>query len=577
MTVADFMDLEDNEHELSKNDIAKYLDLYYRFSEKVGKKYLLGENFKSMFFSCGDFGTTIFDNTINTMDYDYMLQIARFFTLNKIYSLFIDSNHKYLELSDMDDPDMLAKYEVEGSRHHDLKNALKLIRNSLNHNDKKDFELFRIISEEGNPDLSIEIYLRIPNLHLKMPIEVFNDILMAPLKSKSAYNFELLDFDDKKINDCRYLKELLKFNGVKYKITHRYNFDDNDVDENGVVSGNSGDTFERIYSLTEEQKSSIMSNSSYLNYVSNDKMIDFLPLIIRDSIPFGMTKIDDYMFDLNCLFPILKDWKNSYADVVRRIKNEEYSSTSEEINNVYRTLNIGNVSSRGFSLYASYILDSVISDNLVNINGSDIKKEVMRDSFVHGRWFNYKDGLKDKITLYDYEHGDDKIMEEAKCETYLREELYDSLGNYVSNKSVDLPISFVSYGDDTGVAIACRVDGVEYFCNMTTLNLGFPQYVIFTKSGETDYGLADSDQRKMFCEKLKLADKTMFNSEYGELLNNLEDASSKATDAFINCDENEFFEVMDLENRKLDMAINCSSDDDNKNDVISSDKKESNK
>jgi len=50
------------------------------------------------------------------------------------------------------------------------------------------------------------------------------------------------------------------------------------------------------------------------------------------------------------------------------------------------------------AIYLGYIVDTLIDDEEIEIEGCNYSREKLRDSFVHGRWFTTGDGT---IEFYD--------------------------------------------------------------------------------------------------------------------------------------------------------------------------------
>ena len=511
-----FSELKQGEMEVSKNECAIYLDLYYRFVKEILKypNELYINIFKKVKYKDNDINLNVVNETSCYNEYDYMVQFAQFFTINKLFSIIIDSNIDYIDTSVSNDY-IDEKYYVNGSNKFTKKNLIKLLRNALNHNDKTDFQLFRLIKSKSNVDLYVEIFLRELNMHLKIEVKDLFDIFGEVLNAKSIYDYKFRDQNGQqliKIDDL--MREL--DNTIFLDLVHFYNFNltDSELDDKVIhnISSDKRDEFIKSFELDDSQKKAAKNTFSTITKKHNQDCTFALPCILRDIIPFGMTKIYGYSYDINYFISELYNPKNYYNNYIQQLNSETFKNVFEEARAFYYSLiNSDSVIDRSFSLFASYILDSVITDTEFVFNGNKTEKNYYRNAFVHGRWYSMDDGGK-SLVLRDYEQGDDNIMthslNDVKEKVVNQEQLYHDLKKYLTINDYDLPLSLIADNSNNGYHITYRVNGTNYYCNMSLTNkapifllLGEKNGQVFIASGN-DFKLFEKEISDMKINEL---------------------------------------------------------------------------
>lgn len=491
--VAPLSPLKTEEMEVSKNEGAFYLDLYFKFIKEVMKSPT--ESYINIFkrIRYGD-KLNIINNATCLNEYDYMIQYVEFFTISKFFSVIVENNIDYLDEiianGNIDD-----KYYVEGSTKYSKKDIIKFIRNALNHNDKSTFELFRLIKSNDDIDLYLEIYLRRLNMHLKIKVKDLYDLFGEILDSNSIYDYSFIDKNGNSLLNIEDIERELD-NGIKLKLSHLYNFE---LDENKNIRDSSNcDKFEKIIPLRNSQVMATKETMKQFCELYGDYSKCVLPYVLRDNIPFGMAKTYGYGFDINFFIRDLYNPNSSYREFCTYVNSLEYDRKEDETNSLYYSVvNPESVVDRSFSLLASHVLDSIIPENnpMFELNGETVNKKHYRDAFVHSRWFSYVDeSLKKKLSLSDYCHGDSNIMVSSipnQEEIIInQEDLYNSLKNYFTEDNYDLPISLILDESGNGYHITYRKDGVNYYCN-ASLTKDSP---IFLLLGEKDGNVFVADQ-----------------------------------------------------------------------------------
>lgn len=518
-----FSELKQDEMEVSKNECAIYLDLYYRFVTELLKNpnesYI--NVFKKVKYEHNDIKLNVVNEVSCYNEYDYMIQFAQFFTINKFFSIIIDSNIDYIDDSISNDY-VDEKYYVSGSNKFTKKNLIKLLRNALNHNDKTDFQLFRLIKSKSDVDLSIEIFLRRPNMHLKIQVKDLLDIFGEVLNAKSIYDYQFNNQNGQQLIKIDDLKRELD-NTIFLDLIHFYNFDlpDSKLDDKVIdnILGNEREKFIKSFKLDDNQKKVAKNTLSIITKKHNQDCTFALPYILRDVIPFGMTKLYGYGYDINYFISELYNPKNCYNNYIQRLNSNTFKNKPEEAETFYYSLINGESAvDRSFSLFASYVLDSVITDEDFIIDEKATKRNYYRNAFVHGRWYSINNKFGKCFMLFDYEHGDENIMNissnDVKEKVVNQEQLYYDLKKYITSNDYDLPLSLITDNSNNGYHITYRTNGINYYCNMSLttkapifLLLGEKNGQVFIADGG-DFNLFEKAITNMKTNKL---DSRMFN------------------------------------------------------------------
>lgn len=486
-----FSELKQDEMEVSKNECAIYLDLYYRFVKELLKN--PNEPYINIFKKIKYKDNGIKINVVNEVscytEYNYMIQFAQFFTINKFFSILVDNNIDYIE--DLVSDDYFdEKYYVSGSNKFTKKNLIKLLRNALNHNDKMDFQLFRLIKSKSDVDLCMEVFLRKPNMHLKIKVKDLLNIFGEILNANSIYDYQFKDKNGQQLNNVEDLKRELN-NTLFLDLVHLYNFNLSDKIDNKVIyniSGEEREEFIKSFELDDNQKKAAKNTLDIITKKHNQDCTFALPYILRDMIPFGMAKIYGYGYDINCFINELYQPKECYNNYIQRINSKAFRNKPEEAEVFYYSLiNVESTVDRSFSLLASYIFDSIMTDSDFILNGKVTKKNYYRNSFVHARWYSI-DGANKYLVLRDYEHGDNSIMipssSDVKEKVVNQEQLYYDLKKYITSDEYDLPLSLITDNSNNGYHITYRTNGTSYYCNMSLTNKAPIFLILGEKNGK---------------------------------------------------------------------------------------------
>lgn len=546
--IAPFNNLNAGERELSKKEIAAFLNTYFKFMIELNnhEKLSFFETFKVTknklcnVDSSSDWQNEVRESSYYT-EYDNMLQIVEFFSLIKFFSYIVDSN--LYKLGDMGDQMVDDKYFLPDSNKFSVYKTISYIRNAMNHNNKESFQLFRLIQKQNDPKIYVEIYLRVPNFHIMLTIDELKDLLKPVLKSKSLYTYIYYDSKGNILTDD-FLKHIDE--DIYYEINQVYDFDDSDI-VNDIVRDHNGEEFKKKILFTKEQKEGIKRTFEY--YKTNDKIIDsiFLSRIIEESIPFGMTKVRGFLDDINNFLPFIYDYDLSYENYKEEYSRLYYNNEKnalESFDKIYYTNNLLSRFVRSLVLFSSYVLDSIISeDEQIMIDGRSVNKNVPRDSLVHGTYSSVYSNDPFTIALFDYKHkrksktDNNRIMENYKLEEFDFIGLYESLYKIVEPTEYPLQLDLIiSTPKFNGFKYTFRENDTIFY-----VNASFDSVVpLFLGIKDVDGTLAYMDDKDfdLLKERINNADftrlKDIFDLEAIEFVKRLPDISRKATKLLYN-------------------------------------------
>jgi len=408
---------------LSKIEIATYLRDYSKLMEYVIKN--PNDNFFDLFKKMlrdenrGQYAIGSY--------YDNMITIYQFFLLNKKYSFMSDSLFDHI-LEDrllQINIDRNVFVNSEDYNKFSKKQIIKFIRNALNHNNNDDRELYSLYINQKNAEIEIEIFLKntkpIP-FHIKINVQDYINIMEALYKASKldlTYYKTTSSLDLSKTNDLD--SELDKIVYRRYYFNNKLEareFQRLYGDKKAPISIENLDKSEIShvdYHLTTPQKLKILEELKKWSVIDKDGNIS-IDYILPTVIPLGVAKYNLLNFNFIIANYYLKSFNKSYNDIFEdvrdihvnptNVENPLYDYNEEKKQNtsiVLQGLDFFSNINLALSIYYGYMFDTVITDEFVKINGKDYPREKIRNSFVHGRWFN---GINDCFKLYDCDNGD---------------------------------------------------------------------------------------------------------------------------------------------------------------------------
>lgn len=559
--IAPFITLNSAEKELSKNEIAAYLEMYYVFNVNIINNADISyfENFKRLKNKYINYtGDKTLSNIIREAsfftEYDNMIQIAKIYTLNKFFSYYIDSN--LCKIGELGNNSVDEKYFLPGSTKYNIKETINFIRNAFNHNDKEGFQLFRLIQKQNDPNLYIEIFLRKPNFHIMLTVEDLFDLLEPILHAKSAYSYLYYDEKGKIIQTLSQFEENIN-KRIEYEIMQIYDFDNNQLSKDNYIihddETNKANKFYKRFQFSEEQMQTIRNSYQMLktNNLFTDNII--ISSILRSTIPFGMSKVESFLVDLKYCLPSIFNLEDCYSNWQQQIYEKlKYNSEEEAIQSFEKevyTLNGLDRINRAFIIFSSYVLDSIILEKSdININGIELKKDRIRNSFVHGTYFNYIPNDKSDMVLflYDYEHKNKKgktdnnlILEDAIINKFSMMDLYETLLHYIKIDDYSLPLDFIINLDRfDGICLTFKESSTRYYIN-ASFNNKTPIFLGVKDLDGAPLYMDDKDFQllKDKISKLNFNLLDMFDEKTKSFIKRIPEISSKATKNYINLSE----------------------------------------
>lgn len=433
---------------LSKIEIATYLKDYSDLilSAGLNANQNLFELFTGMLISNGRGQYAIKEY------YFDMISVYEFFLLNKTYSFMADNLFDYLLENNLSDINIPEDIFIDKNDYNKFskKQIIKFIRNAINHNDHDDRDLYNLYIDSG--ELKIEIFLQktkpIP-FHIEMTIHDYMNIMnglwkankidLIKYQSKSELNLssDNLTSELDKIFYRRYYYKSKIDNDILNKIKEEkdrkkyvYKLEENlSKDELSYID----------YFLTIPQKLKILEdfkNWKDLLSIDENMSIDYL---VPNVIPLGITKIKQLRYGLVIADFYVKSCKKSFMDMISDAR-DIYLNKANKDNILYEdnllekdyklvmcATDFDYHASLAFSIYASYLFDTLITDENIKIGDNNYPREKIRDSFVHGRWFN---GINGCFKLYDCDNGDKNDLNYNWRASIPYSKLYLATNNY---------------------------------------------------------------------------------------------------------------------------------------------------
>lgn len=477
---------------LSKIEIATYLRDYSKLmiSARLNPNENIFELFKKMLIEEGRGQYAIKDY------YFDMISIYEFFLLNQKYSFMSDKLLDFLledKLLTIDVPKNIFINQNDSNKF-SKKKIIKYIRNAINHNDHDDRELYTIYKDMGK--LKIEILLKnvkpIP-FHIEISIHDYINLMSG---IRSANKLDLTSY--KVSSEIDFLnpnlsEELGKIIYRRYYYKHKIEKQDSNkfsemVKEN-QISNELNDYLDELdisytdYKLTPAQKLKILEDYEKLKIISGYSGDLLMEYIVPNVIPIGISKNNLLSLSLAIADYYAKSCEKSLLDVIedarklcinKNDKNNPLYDNNDFKRNSYlyfRTLDLDANINIILSIYYRYLFDTLITDDIVEINGKNYLREKIRNSFVHGRWFN---GINGCFKLFDCDNGDKNELNynwKASIPAKKLEEAVERYYNEIFEKKkddsfLDYPISINVNVNNIPISIMLIKNSKKYIYNI---------------------------------------------------------------------------------------------------------------
>ena len=487
-----------SKHEFSKIEIATYLRDMNRLMmySIVNQNTSFWNNFKFHMNNDQRLQYSISDY------YTEMINIYEFFLVSKFLTMRYDNYFNYLQENSIDKMNIPPEIFVNknDSTKFSKKQIIKFIRNAFNHNDNQERELYKIIrvNEKEKDIIKIEINLKntkpVP-FHVVIDLEQLMVICHELQKSSTFFilsnrSLTPIDINSKNVNDMLNNMFVRKFYSIK-KLTEEQKIKIRELLENNKSTKNNehilqenGMTYKDFY-FSIAQKIKIQEDLSYWESIGI-RGNDVISHLISKVIPLSVTK--DRMFAINLILVdcYMKDSSKSVSNFMRDALNILRTNKLNEETNfsiyfksfgydnklMYDALDLDNIASLTYSIFYGYLFDSLVTDDEIKIaSNKEVKREKIRDSFVHMRWFM---GINECYKLFDWGNCLDdelnrksntfwstniKLSDMEKCaESYFQYNLLTCRDQEYMN----LPIHFKKYTNKNGVS---QLDGISFVKN----------------------------------------------------------------------------------------------------------------
>ena len=387
-------------------------------------------------------------------NYHIMMNFMIFFTNVRIFSIIYDNYFQYVreeDLKNIDFSDLFINKEDYDAFKNNKKDIVKYIRNGLNHNLQNELCHYSF-DGMGNYNVDISLKGTNPPFNAKIESTKLLEIIFEIMHRASRKDITILREKDKtqkweNDNQIAAFAKKLYFRRVYPK---NKNIDLSDIAEyikqNGseAIKGNEQiiDKVDIVdYQLSwldayiVEEKYKELAKK--LNNSGNKELVnpDLFRFAIYNTVPLGILKLDYLSYELNLLLKAnhgnVSLSEASIKAISQNVDKNRFPSTPNS-RLYYLHDGISNIFYAQM-LYAGYMFDSIIKDDMIPINGKEYSKDRIRNSFVHMRNFF----SQDKIYLFDLiGKKKDKIVNDLNQEVVLsvkKEDLDRLLDGYYDN------------------------------------------------------------------------------------------------------------------------------------------------
>lgn len=518
---------------LSKFEVATYLKDYSNFMKCVSfnRTENLFDVFINMLISNGRGQYAVKEYYFN------MISVFEFFLLNKTYSFMADNLFDYIlenKLSEIDIPDDIFIDKKDASRF-SKKQIIKFIRNAVNHNDHTDKDLYTLYNDNGQ--LKIEIYLKnvkpVP-FHIELSFNEYmgimgglwkaNKIDLTCYRTKAKLNFKSNDISSEldKIFYRRYYYKG-KIDDEVLKKINQYT-ETPTIDRRVEAVLNDGEYSYIDYQLAKPQKIRILEDFEFWKETLPLDENMCLGYVVPKVVPLGINKIEQLRFSL-----IVADWyakscKKSLWDIAndaRKVCLKEYDEDNilydedmleKDYKIVMRVFDFEYRESIAFSIYTSYLFDTLVTDENVKIGNNIYPREKIRNSFVHGRWFN---GINGCYKLYDCDNGEDNELNYNWRASIPYDDLSKAVDNYYNdslNKNMDDNFLYSSptirvNNNGKPISIMLIKNNKNYLLNININSYTdeYTPWALYNYYGDKVVYNDNKEDSDMFFEELKVA------------------------------------------------------------------------
>jgi hypothetical protein len=444
------------------------------------------------------------------------------------------------------------------------KQIIKFIRNALNHNDNPSHDLARFIRIDENEKEQIKVEILLKNtkpipFHVMLDIHELISICFEIKKANSIIigsnrSTRPISLNSTNVNETLNNIFLRKFfarkkltDEQKERIISHMNSNNRTKNYEEFFLENGMEYKDIPYSIAQKVK--IEEDLKYWESLG-EKGNDVISHLLNKVMPFSWAK--DRVLTMNVILSsyYMRNGKNTIFDLVKDARQTYQSKSLNEDsplmlyvklfgiddNILYDSIDFKNLLSITNAIYYGYLFDTLVTDNEVNINNSKtIKREKIRDSFVHMRWYK---GVNECFKLFDWGNGIDKEYNPNDPEFWKSNIRYEDMAKCAEsyfqrivkrqinvNGYMDSPIhfkkNFLEDGTSLLIGISFIKNGVFYCLDLKDKQEDLNLLVCDDSQIQR---LANEDEKRLFIselDNLSEKEKTDFSNIIEAIRNNL--------------------------------------------------------
>ena len=419
-------------HEFTKNEIAIYL----RDFNKVIM--YAGNNQNVSFYKIFEYHVAT-DGRVQYLSKDYyyeMISIYEILLASKILTIYYDNCFTYLldsHINSLNIPEDIFVNKKDAHRF-SKKQIIKYIRNAFNHNDNNDLLKFLRVYENNVEKIKVEILLKntrpIP-FHIILDV---NQLIAIAFENQNANTFQFLFgylTQPTSINSSNAIRTLDNVYLRKFYSRKKISDEQKRRLIKPIINGKKGKNIELVFLDNGMEYKDFHYFTDQKIKVEEDlkcwekmgfKGNGVLEHVLNKVMPISILKIETITMNFILVEHYMKNWNSTFFDIVKDsikvLKDKKCNKDSPfwdyvqlfklDNNILYESLDVYNLISITTAIYFGYLFDTLVTDDDIIINDTKtIKREKIRNSFVHMRWFK---GINECFKLFDWENGIDNEL-----------------------------------------------------------------------------------------------------------------------------------------------------------------------
>ena len=311
------------------------------------------------------------------------------------------------------------------------KQIIKYIRNAFNHNDHNDLLKFLRVYEDNAEKIKVEILL---NSTKPIPFHIILDIdqlIAITFENQNANTFQFLfgySTQPISINSSNAIRALDDVYLRKFYSRKKISDEQKKRLIKPIINGKNGKNIESVFLDNGMEYKEFHYFTDQRIKIEEDlkrwekmgfKGNAVLGYLLRKVMPISSMKSRTITMNLALVDFYMKNWDSTFFDMVKDLRNllkekkcnkdspfwNYVQSFGLDNNILYEVLDVYNLVSITNTIYFGYLFDTLVTDDDIIINDTKtIKREKIRNSFVHMRWFK---GINECFKLFDWDNGID--------------------------------------------------------------------------------------------------------------------------------------------------------------------------